>query len=329
MLEMVVHSPPTKKEVPPQRENDHEIPPAVLAAAAAERAGALGNLQPAAAAAALPPAEEDLLGLNDAQVLAQVEVHAEREDGDVRADRERVRGNLTDANVRDDDRISAAGSEAGDNPQLNPFTPEWFAQIIGAAATAAATAVATSSRSPSSSSTPTAPRRLNERKVPDFWEDRPEFWFRIFDSHLSHFSPSEQHCFDTLLPLLTPAARAVVHSVIRTPGATPYSKARESLLRHFGRTPRQLAREFMVSHSVGDKLATEFLDHIMGLAPDIMKLYEVVLLDALPANARVAALQHSNVHAMARPADEVILENRAEAASSRACLLYTSDAADE
>ena len=30
--------------------------------------------------------------------------------------------------------------------------------------------------------------------------------------------------FDALLPLLTPAARAMVHSVIRTPGATPYSR---------------------------------------------------------------------------------------------------------
>ena len=117
------------------------------------------------------------------------------------------------------------------HPPLNPFTPEWFAQVIGAAASAAATAVANTSRAPvaAASPNPHVPRRLNDRKVPDFWEDRPEFWFRIFDAHLAHFSPSEQRCFVALLPLLTPAARATVHSVIRTPGPTPYSKAREAL----------------------------------------------------------------------------------------------------
>ena len=92
---------------------------------------------------------------------------------------------------------------------LNPFTPEWFAQIIGAAATAAATAVATANATSSSSrpaphtpSSDAAPRCLNDRKVPDFWEDRPEYWFRIFDAHLAHFNPTEKRCFDALLPCL-------------------------------------------------------------------------------------------------------------------------------
>ena len=123
-------------------------------------------------------------------------------------------------------------------PGLNPFTPEWFAQLVGAAASsaasAAASAVASSVRQsappPTPSLNPTAPRRLNDRKVSDFWEDRPEFWFQIFDAHLSHFAPSERQCFDALLPLLTPAARNTVHSVIRTPGVSPYSKARDCLL---------------------------------------------------------------------------------------------------
>ena len=127
----------------------------------------------------------------------------------------------------------------------------------------------------------------------------------------------DSQCFDALLPLLTPAARTVVHSVIRTPGASPYSKAREALLRHFGKTPRQLARELFDTRDLGDRLASEYLDHIMGLLPDPRLLFEVMLLDALPANARVAALQHTNIVSMARAADAVLLENKAEAASSR------------
>ena len=115
----------------------------------------------------------------------------------------------------------------------------------------------------------------------------------------------------------------MVHSVIRTPGALPYTKAREALLRHFGRTPRQLAREYRESRSVGDKLASEFLDHIVGLVPDIKTLHEVVLLDALPANARAAALQHTDLAAMARAPDAVLLENRADAEASRSIPVAT------
>ena len=55
----------------------------------------------------------------------------------------------------------------------------------------------------------------------------------------------------------------------------------------------------------------------MGLLPDFKTFFEVVLLDALPPNARVAALQHSEVRAMARAADAVVLENRAAAESDR------------
>ena len=157
------------------------------------------------------------------------------------------------------------------------------------------------------------PRRLNDRKIPDFWEDKPEFWFHIFDSHLAHFNPTEQRCFEALLPLLTPAARARVHPVIRNPGSQPYTKARQALLRHFGRTPRQLAREFREMRSLGDRLPSEMLDHLRGLANDITLLQEVVLLDMLPANARDAALHHHDIDEMAAAADLVVLENRAAA----------------
>ena len=58
-------------------------------------------------------------------------------------------------------------------------------------------------------------------------------------------------------------------------------------------------------------LPSEYIDHMLGLLPDPRTLYEVYLLDALPPNARVAALQHSSLHAMARAADAVVLESRA------------------
>ena len=88
-------------------------------------------------------------------------------------------------------------------------------------------------------------------------------------------------------------------------------------MRHFGRTPRQLAREAREARSMGDKLPSEFLDHLMSLLPDVKTFYEVALLDALPSNARVAALGHTDVRSMALAADAVVLENRASAEHDR------------
>ena len=63
--------------------------------------------------------------------------------------------------------------------------------------------------------------------------------------------------------------------------------------------------------SVGDRLPSEMLDHLRGLANDITLLQEIVLLDMLPANARDAALHHHDIDEMAAAADLVVLENRA------------------
>ena len=300
------------------------IPPSVAAAAASAAAAntggeadLLGNLASGTWEGHAPPPGAPT------KVSIEVDIHSanEEEDRFANVNTRRGRGRSTTGAADATDGVPAAGTSSSTHPQLNPFTPEWFAQIIGAAATAAATAVANSPRQqavpPPAPSNPAAPRRLNERKVPDFWEDKPDFWFRIFDAHLAHFGPTEQQSFDTLLPLLTHAARAVVHSVIGAPGLAPYTRARDALLRHFGQTPRQKARDFREARSMGDKLPTEFLDHLEALLPDVKALFEVALLDALTANARVAALQHSGVRAMAIAADAVVQENRAAQACDR------------
>ena len=106
-------------------------------------------------------------------------------------------------------------------------------------------------------------------------------------------------------------------------------------MRHFGRTPRQMARDLREARSLGDQLPSEFLDHAMSLLPDVKAYFEIILLDALPPNARVAALNHTDLRAMALAADAVVMENRAAAEVDRAtaavsalslqpCLLYTS-----
>ena len=61
--------------------------------------------------------------------------------------------------------------------------PPWLSQVINAAVTAAAAAVAAMPQRPAALARASlAPTKLSDRKVPDFWESKPEEWFRIFDA---------------------------------------------------------------------------------------------------------------------------------------------------
>ena len=93
--------------------------------------------------------------------------------------------------------------------------------------------------------------------------------------------------------------------------------------KHVAKTPRDLARELRELRSLGDSTPSEILAHIRGLLPDPDVLFEVVLLDLLPANARDAALQHSTLDAMAA-ADLIVAEN-AVAAAAPAVLSVAAD----
>ena len=207
---MVVHSPPAKR--------DGEAGAGVGTGAGAGAGDASGTAHEAMSNSALLG---DLLQQDDVAAVTTVHDFGLWE-GNKPPDRTPVIDDVkindeADPKLEDADRISVASSpearpppHAGNLPPLNPFTPEWFEKIINAAATTAATAAATAaiagSSRPPAASTPSpvdssAPRRLNDRKVPDFWEDRPEFWFRIFDAHLAHFNPTETRSFDALLPL--------------------------------------------------------------------------------------------------------------------------------
>ena len=192
-----------------------------------------------------------------------------------------------------------------------PFSPDWFAKVIGAAVSAATSAAASSGTSSSSSKL-----KLSDRKLPDFWEWQPVAWFRLFDRHVAPFKPSQAQKFDALLPLLTTAACKHVQPVVRSPGLDPYTRAKTSLIRHFDKTPRDLARECRKLDTLGDMMPSDMLEHIYGLLPDPSVIYEVIFLDLLPPAARHAALQHSSLPAMATAADKIVLEGASASVSA-------------
>ena len=226
----------------------------------------------------------------------------------------------------DGDGDDLGASFMGDEMPSTP--PPWLSQVINAAVTAAAAAVAAMPQRSQPQCSSLAPTKLSDRKVPDFWESKPEEWFRIFDAHLAYFKPSQDASFNTLLPLLTPAALSKMTPILRVPGPTPYTAAKTALLKHFAKTPRDLARELRELRSLGDSTPSEILAHIRGLLPDPDVLFEVVLLDLLPSNARDAALQHSTLDAMAAAADLIVAENQV-AASLPAVSAISSEASSD
>ena len=208
-----------------------------------------------------------------------------------------------------DDLGDGVTPDTGDAvPGHPPFTPDWFAKVIGAAMAAA------SSTSTSGSSSRSTKLKITDRKLPDFWEWQPVAWFRLFDRHVKPFKPTQAETFDALLPLLSTEACKHVEPIVRSPGLDPYTRARSSLIRHFDKTPRDNARVFRRLESLGDMMPSDMLEHIYGLLPDPAVIYEVVFLDLLPAAARDAALQHSTLSAMASAADRIVREGSASPA---------------
>ena len=80
---------------------------------------------------------------------------------------------------------------------------------------------------------------------------------------------------------------------------------------------------------MGDNTPSEILAHIRGLLPDVDVLYEVVLLDLLPPNARDAALQHSSLDSMAAAADLIVAENAVAASLPAVSELAAPDSSDD
>ena len=71
-------------------------------------------------------------------------------------------------------------------------------------------------------------------------------------------------------------------------------------------------------------MPSDMLEHIFGLLPDPMAIYEVVFLDLLPPAARDAALQHSSLSAMAAAADKIVREGSSAPAAAPSSISVAS-----
>ena len=162
-------------------------------------------------------------------------------------------------------------------------------------------------------------KELRDRKVPDFWEDDPEAWFKIMDAHLGQANPplSEQVKFTLLLPLLQgPAVKKIVR-LVKAPPPTVYTKAKEILIRHYKRDDNDMIAELLGLTSLGDHTAVDFLEHMRSLqAGDPEgKIFRFIFIRCLPRHIATVVSGKDDLDEMAAAAD-VILSTVPDSASS-------------
>ena len=156
---------------------------------------------------------------------------------------------------------------------------------------------------------PERSRNLHDRKVPDFWENKPTSWFHVFESHLDQATEhTEASKFALLLPLLTTAAVAKVDRLVKAPPANVYTVAKEKLLAHFERDPLDMAAELGSLSSIGDDTAVTFLEYMRSLQPGEAEttLFKHIFLRSLPAHVSSVVAHHATLDEMAKAADLVL-----------------------
>ena len=177
---------------------------------------------------------------------------------------------------------------------------------------------------------PLRPQGVDRKLIPQFWETRPAAWFRIFEAHVPDDGTKR---FDYLLSFLSTTALNQIDSIVDAPTQQPYKDAKEALLSHFQRNKYDKASDLLLVTSLGDRTPSDLLRYMRSLQPGEQEtsLFIVIFLNALPRNARDAALPKApNLDEMAKAADIVLSfpEARAQTAAVQA-VLRAQDSDDE
>ena len=161
---------------------------------------------------------------------------------------------------------------------------------------------------------------LRDRKVPDFWDESPKAWFKIFDDHLDTADPplAEGPKFSLLLPLLKGKAVKMISRLVESPPANAYTAAKELLLLHFGRSSEEMIAELHGLSSLGDRTAVDFLEYMPSLQPGEpeTKLFKHIFVHALPPHVRSIVADKPTLSAMEAAADVILLTTPQEAVVS-------------
>ena len=192
--------------------------------------------------------------------------------------------------------------------------------LAGANPGAAAAGGAAGGAAPNAALLQPSVKDLRDRKVPDFWDESPKAWFKIFDDHLATANPplAEGPKFSLLLPLLKGKAVKLVSRLVESPPNNAYTAAKELLLLHFARSSEEMIAELHGLSSLGDRTAVDFLEYMRSLQPGEpeSKLFKHIFVHALPTHVRSIVADKPTLSAMAAAADVILLTVPQEAVVS-------------
>ena len=206
-----------------------------------------------------------------------------------------------------DDAAAAGGARALDGDFR--ISPEDFQRMLivavdtGRAALGAEVAAAGGAAVPA----PTPPPQATQsRKIPDFWEARPAAWFRIFERKTQVEDSATR--FDYLLAYLSVNALSQIDDIVDAPPPDPYAAAKKALLSHFQRDKLDKANDLRFIVDLGDRTPSELLRYMRSCQPGEAEtsLFTVIFLNALPRNAKDAALKCDTLDEMAAVADRLL-----------------------
>jgi len=150
-------------------------------------------------------------------------------------------------------------------------------------------------------------------KLPEFWIDEPEMWFRQAEGHFRRHRITDQHImYDCVLVALPAVTLKTIRDVVRAAddAADPYTQIKRRLLGSFAPSTWQLVYKIIHHPQLGDLRPSQLMDSMMALLPPDDPpglLFQGLFLERLPAEMRdiLSAGEFDSPRELAEQADKI------------------------
>jgi hypothetical protein len=108
-------------------------------------------------------------------------------------------------------------------------------------------------------------------RLPPFWPDRPALWFAQAEAQFELAAITRQKTkFSHVVAQLSQQHAAEVEDIITfPPEQEPYTYLKSELIRRLSTSREQRVRQLLSHEKMGDRMPSQFLRHLKGLAPDV------------------------------------------------------------
>jgi hypothetical protein len=108
-------------------------------------------------------------------------------------------------------------------------------------------------------------------RLPPFWPERPIVWFGQAEAQFELAGITRQRTkFNYVVSQLNPQQAAEVEDLIASPPEhEPYDRLKAELVRRLSTSREQRVRQLLSHEEMGDWKPSQFLRHLMALAPDV------------------------------------------------------------